>query len=78
MCVCVCVCVRGVGGAGREGGVGAEGWRRWFAQTACGLEGGREAEIILRSQAFFPPLHLPARTSVYNPWRSPGSYICRP
>lgn len=26
---------------------------------------------------FFPPLHLPARTSVYNPWCSPGSYISR-
>lgn len=42
-------CVRGVAG----GEVGVEGWWR-FAQTACGLQGGREAEIILRSQAFSP------------------------
>lgn len=60
MYVCVFVRARGgAAGAGREGGVGAEGWRWWFAQTACGLEGGREAEIILRSQAFFPPSPSP-------------------
>lgn len=49
------------GGGGRErrrsGGIGVvvvvEGWQ-WFAQTACGLKGEREAEIILRSQAFSP------------------------
>lgn len=43
-------------GGGRAGGggvVGVERWQ-WFAQTACGLEGGKEAEIILRSQAFSP------------------------
>lgn len=48
------------GGGGGWGGQQEEearrrrrGWR-WFAQTACGLQGGREAEIILRSQAFSP------------------------
>lgn len=42
---------------GRRSG-GGEGVG-WLAQTACGLEGGREAEIILRSQAFFPPFPSP-------------------
>lgn len=41
-------------GGGRGGEVGVEGWC-WFAQTACGLQGEREAEIILRSQAPPPP-----------------------
>lgn len=44
---------RGEGGRKRRRGGGGGGWR-WFAQTACGLQGGREAEIILRSQAFSP------------------------
>ncbi len=37
------------------------GWRGGggFAQTACGLEGERAAEIILRSQAFSPPSPSP-------------------
>lgn len=45
---------RGGGGVGRGGGGEVGAVKGWLAQTACGLEGGREAEIILRSQAFFP------------------------
>lgn len=40
--------------------MGVEGRRWWLAQTACGLEGEREAEIILRSQAFFLPPPSPS------------------
>lgn len=45
------------------GGRGGGGWWWWLAQTACGLEGGREAEIILRSQA----LPLPPAISCRGP-----------
>lgn len=50
--------------------VGRGGGEGWLVQTACGLEGGRESEIILRSQAFFPPLSIS--------WRGPPCIILGP
>lgn len=61
-----------VGEAGEGGGGG------WLRQRVVSREGERLKLFYGHRLSPSPPPNLLPRSPVYNPWRSPASYICRP